>query len=135
MTESRLLGLSLAVNDLSLDLGLSLLLLVGLDPVDEVLSAARVLHVFHTDVDSFGQYTLPDTLVDNDTEGVLCHIVDDTSTSVVTLMWHALLYCSITTNVNNVPLLVRLHVLRQRNDTSRAKLAREQVTRAAPVTR
>jgi len=133
MTESRLRRLSLAVRDLALGLGVLLQLLVDLDPVKELLTTARVLHVLHAKVDALRQNAFLDALVDNDTECVLCHVVHDTSASVVALVRHAFLHCTVATDIYDVPLLVRLHVGRQGNDAIRLEFAREQVTRPAPV--
>jgi len=133
MTQPRLSRLSLAVNNLSLRLRGLLELLVQLDSVEELLSAARVLDVLDTDVDPLRKNSLFDSLVDDDAEGVLRHIVDNTGPAVIHLVWHTFLHCTITTYVDYVSLLVRLHVRRQRDDTSRAELAREQVTRTAPI--
>jgi len=133
VAEARLGRLSLAVGNLALGLRLLLQLLVDLDPVKELLATARVLHVLHAQVDALGQNALLDTLVDDDTKCVLCDIVHDTGASVVAFVRHALLHRTITADIDNVTLLVRLHVRRQRNDSIRFELAREKVTRPAPV--
>jgi len=133
VSRPRLGRLSFAVCNLALGLGLLLQLLVDLDPIKELLATARVLDVLHAQIDALRQNAFLDALVDDDTECVLCHIVHYTGASVVALVWHALLHRTVTPNIYDVSLLVRLHVGRQWNDAIRLELAREQVTRAAPV--
>jgi len=123
MAGPRLCWLSFAVDNLSLGLGVLLLLLVELDAIEELLATARVLHVLHTDVDALRQDALLDTLVDDDTESVLCHVVHHTGAAVIALVRHALLHRTITPDVDDVSLLVRLHVGGQRDDAIRPELA------------
>jgi len=125
--------LSLAACNLALGLGLFLQLLVDLDPVEELLTTARVLHVLHAQVDALRQNALFDALVDNDTERVLCHIVHDTGAPVVALVRHTLLHGTVTPNIDDVALFVCLHVRRQRNDSIRLELAGKEVARPTPV--
>jgi len=125
--------LSLAACNLALGLGLFLQLLVDLDPVEELLTTARVLHVLHAQVDALRQNALFDALVDNDTERVLCHIVHDTGAPVVALVRHTLLHGTVAPNIDDVALLVCLHVSRQGDDAIRLELAGEEVARPTPV--
>ena len=76
---------------------LSLLLLgsVSLDTVQELLSTLRVVDVLDADVYPLLQVTVSDFLVDNNTEGGLGDIVDDTGLSVVDLVRHTILQVSI----------------------------------------
>lgn len=53
--------------------------MILLDAVKELLSALRVSDVLNTDVYSLLDVAVADDLVDNDTNGVWCNIVDDTS--------------------------------------------------------
>jgi len=123
VAESRLLGLSLALSDLSLCLRLLLQLLVELDSIQKLLTTARVLHMLHSNVYPLSKNTLPDALVDNDTECMLGNVVYDTCTTVIALVWHTFLHCTITAYINNVSLLVRFHIGRQWDDALGAKLA------------
>jgi len=77
---------------------LSLLLLgsVSLDTVQELLSTLGVVDVLDADIYPFLQVTVPDFLIDNNTEGGLGDIVDDTGLSVVDLVRHTILQVSIT---------------------------------------
>jgi len=110
VTRSRLLRLALAGNNFSARLCFFLLDLIRLDTIEELLTTARVPHMLHPDVDALCQYALPDTLVDNDAKSVLRHVVHDTSATMVHLVWHAFLHCTITTYIDNVSFLVCFHV-------------------------
>ena len=82
--------LSLQVDVCSLSLGLLLQLGVGLDTADELLSGAGQGDVLDTEVDALLDITVLDLLVDNDTDGALGNVVDDTGLSVVNLVRHTI---------------------------------------------
>lgn len=79
-------SLSLQVQVSALLLGLALLDGVLLDTVDELLAGAGVGNVLDTDVEALLEVAVADTLVDDDADGRLGHVVDDTSLSVVVLV-------------------------------------------------
>jgi hypothetical protein len=81
-------GLSLQVQVDALLFGLALLNGVLLDTVDELLAGARVRDVLDADVDALLKVTVADTLVDDDTDGGLGHVVDNTGLAVVDLVGH-----------------------------------------------
>ena len=83
-------------------LGLCLLDLVGVDSVEEVLSALGVLDVLQADVDALGEDLAADALVDHNTNGALGHVEHTPSLAVIGLVGHALLECSTTWNTNVV---------------------------------
>jgi hypothetical protein len=55
---------------------------VGLDTVEELLSALRVLDVLNTDVDPLLDVAVANDLVDNDADSVWCDVVHNTSTTI-----------------------------------------------------
>jgi hypothetical protein len=74
----------------TLSLGFLLQLGVGLDTADELLSGAGEGDVLDTEVDTLLDITVLDLLVDDDTDGALGNVVDDTGLSVVDLVWHTI---------------------------------------------
>ena len=91
-------------------LGLLLLDLVGLDPVQEIGPALGVSHVLDPDGDPLGQDPALDALVDDDADGVLGHVEDAPGLSVVGLVGHSFLEGSVALHVHDVSGLVHLEV-------------------------
>jgi hypothetical protein len=79
-------GLALQVHVDTLLLGLALLDGVLLDTVDELLAGAGVRNVLNADVDALLEVAVADALVDDDTDGALCDVVDNTGLAVVELV-------------------------------------------------
>ena len=75
-------------------LGLCFLDLVGVDSVEEVLSALGVLDVLQADVDALGEDLAAHTLVDHHAHGALGHVEHASGLAVVGLVGHALLESS-----------------------------------------
>ena len=86
-----LTGLTLEGNPLAGLIGCLLLLVVGLDTVEELLTALGVLDVLNTNVDPLGEDLSAHTLVDDDAEGVLGDVEHAAGLAVVGLVGHALL--------------------------------------------
>lgn len=82
--------LALQVDVGSVDLGLGLEGSVGLDTADELLAGAGEGDVLNAEVDALLDVAVLDLLVDDDTDGGLGNVVDDTSLSVVNLVWHTM---------------------------------------------
>jgi hypothetical protein len=124
---------------------------VGLDTVQEFLTALGVSDVFNTDINTLFNVAVTNDLVNNNTDRGLGNVVDDTSTTnlkfsiycstgfffflflqpnlpVVELVRHTLLDSSISLDVNNVTDLVSLQVGGERDDTMFSEVTREHVT-------
>lgn len=83
-------GLSLQVEVDTLLASLELLLGVLLDTADEVLTGAGVLDVLEANVDALLDVAVVDNLVQEDTDGGLGHVVDDTGLTVEDLVGHTI---------------------------------------------
>ncbi len=101
---TRLLGNALGVDFDTSDLGFSLEFVVGANTFDESLTGGRFADVLNADVDALGDDASVNSLVDDDTEGVLGHVENLASLSVVELVGHTALVATVADNVNDVVL-------------------------------
>lgn len=131
---SGLNRLSLKNNRRTVLLGLSTLLLILGDSLQEILSALRVLDMLDTEVDALLQVSVANNLVDKDTNRALGDVENDTSLTVVELVGHTLLNGTIGLNVDNITNLVSLQVGGQRDGTVLLEVTRESVTSTRSVT-
>lgn len=83
--------LSLEVELLAALLGLTLLGSILLDAVDELVSGSGVADVLGADVDALLDVAVADLAVEDDADGGLGHVVDDTGLAVVDLVWLCIL--------------------------------------------
>lgn len=81
-----LVGLALEEDGGALLLSLALLLGVGLDAGDELLTRAGEADVLDAEVDALLDVTVANLLVQDDADGGLGHVVDDTSLAVEVLV-------------------------------------------------
>ena len=79
----------------TIGLSLSLELSVLLDAADELLSGTGKVDVLDSEVDALLDVAVLDLLVDDDTNSGLGNVVDDTSLTVVDLVWHTVLGVSL----------------------------------------
>lgn len=79
-------GLALKEDGGAVSLGLALLLGVGLDAEDELLTRAGEADVLDAEVDTLLDVAVADLLVDDDTDSGLGHVVDDTSLAMEVLV-------------------------------------------------
>merc|ERR1711944_284928 len=96
-----LTGFTLKGNPLAGLIGCLLLLVVGLDTVEELLTALRVLDVLNTNVDPLGKDLSAHALVDDDADGLLGDTEHAAGLAVVSLVG-ALLEGAVALDVNNV---------------------------------
>jgi len=84
-------GLPLQVHMRPSSLSFPLLLSVRLDTVDELLSALGVLDVLNANVHTLLDVSVADELVEDDSEGGLGDVVDNTGLTVVDLVGHTII--------------------------------------------
>ena len=106
MCFARLDGDSLAVDLGSLCFSISLSGIVSFDTLSESLTGLRLADVFNSDVNSLGHNSTSNALVDNNTDGVLGHIEDLSSLSMVEFVGHTLLDGTISDDINVFSLVV-----------------------------
>ena len=99
-----MLGNALGANLNTSDFSFSLKLVVGTDALDESLTGAGLANVFNTDVNALGDDASVYSLVDDDSEGVLSHVENLASLSVVELVGHTALVATVADDVYDVVL-------------------------------
>jgi hypothetical protein len=125
--------LALQLHSGSLLSGFLFLLIVLLHPLQEAVSALRVLDVLNPHIDPRGQNLALNLFVDNDAHGMLGDILDSSSFAVVTLMGHSFLNSAHSLDVYNITLLVDSHMCGQRNNAMFTKRPREHKPGASPL--
>jgi hypothetical protein len=102
-------------------------------PLQEAVSALRVLDVLNPHIDPLGQNFALNLLVDNDAHSMLGDIVDSSGFAVVALMGHSFLNSAHSLDVYNITFLVDSHIRGQRNNAMFPKRPREHVPGASPL--
>lgn len=137
LNESSVAGLeslSLQVKLDALLLGPALELVIVVQTIKEILTTGRVRDVLNANVDLLRDDTSADTLVDDNSDGVLGHIVDATSLTVVKLVRHTLVERTVALDVDDVTALVHLKEGGQFLCSMVTELAREKVSSTTSVT-
>lgn len=127
--------LSLQLNKGTSGLGLGTLLAVVLDTGQKVETALGGLDVLNADTDTLLDLTVTNGLVDNDTEGTLGDVEDDTSLAMVELVGHTLLDGTVGLDVNEVTDLVGLHVGGELDHAMLAEVTGEEMASTGTVTK
>ena len=70
------------------------------------MSGSRKFKVFYSNVDAFGDDSIPDLLVDDDSNGSGVDVENSTSPSVVVLIRHSLVDSTIYNDIDNVADLI-----------------------------
>ena len=112
---SRLLGLSLGGNDLSVLFGLGFLFIVFDNSFEESESAVGVSNVFNSDMDSLLDLSVSDLFMDDNSNRPGVDVENSSSSSVVELVRHTLVLGSIYNNIDYVADLVFLEVVLHSN--------------------
>ena len=97
---------SLSVDLQSFELSFSLEGIVLSDSSLESLSALTLAYVLDSHVNSLGNDLSSNLFVDDNTNGMLIHIEDSASLSMVEFVWHTFVDATISNNINEVTLLV-----------------------------
>jgi len=128
---SRLPRLDWQPLDLNLVAGrLGLLLCggVGLDATYEIFARAALADVFEADVDALLDVAVADSSVEDDANGGLGNVVDDTGLAVVDLVGHTLLHGSVGDYVDNASDFVLLEVGGERDASGLLEAPGEGIT-------
>ena len=111
MLQFRLKGDSLGEHLNTLELGLSLLGIILAHSSLEGLTAFTSADMLDSDVNSLGDDSASVLLVDDDSDGVLGHVENAASLSMVELVRHALVDATVSNDVNDIVFPVSLHDL------------------------
>jgi len=125
---------ALNVNLLASLLSLSLENLVVLNTLNELLAAVRLLDVLNAEVDTLGDDAATNTLVDGNTNSATSDVPDDTGLTVVELVGHTLVACTITLDIDDITDLVDGLEAAKGNSAGLTEILSEKVTGTCTVT-
>jgi len=128
VASSGLGGDSLDGDELTTFLVSALDFIVLVDAVDEGGSRSGHADVLNADMESLGDDAASNTLVDDDTDGVLGDIEDNASLAVVELEGHTFLDGTVGDNINVISLLVDFHHLVHGGDTVSSEGSGEKIS-------
>lgn len=94
-SRKRLFGFALQDDTFAGGKSNTTLLVVSLDASQEFLTTLRGVDVFNANVDALGENLSSVTFVYDDTQSVLCHVVDASSLAVISLERHTFVHCSV----------------------------------------
>ena len=125
---------SLQAQFLSFFLSFHFLLIILPHTSLESLSALALSHMLDTNINLLLEDGATDLLVDDNSDGVLGHVVDASGLSVVELVRHGLVNTRVSHNVHVVSHLVVNHDLRERNGSGSAELLLEEISSSSLIT-
>lgn len=135
MSRAGLLRKTLQGNLDALGLGFTSSLGRLADTPQKVITALGMINVLNAQINTLFHVTMPDALMDDDTDGMRGHVVDDTSASMVKLVWHTTMDSRVGLDVNNVANLVGLHVGGKFDGSMFTKISFEHVASASAITK
>ena len=130
---SGLEGNSLCADLLSSLLGVSLQGVIISNSGYESLSALTGTNVLNSHVDSLGNDSVSNSLVDDHTEGMCVDVEHTTSLSVVELVGHALVNGTISNDVDELSLSVSGHYSAERYSAVLSESLLEQISSLRPI--
>jgi hypothetical protein len=126
---------ALDVNSLSGGLSLSFLLIVFTDTHSESLTATRHTDVLDAHVNTLGDDAVSNALVHDNTDGVLGHVEDSASLSVVEFVGHTSLDGTISNDIDVISIAVRDKVLAEGRNAVLSESFAEKISRASSKTK
>merc|ERR1712013_227685 len=112
----------------------TLLHLILLHTSQEIVTTFGMFDVLDAEVDSFGDDSVSQLFVDDNTDSSSRHVEHSSSFAVVVFVWHTLVDGSITLNINNITDLVCLQVGGEMFNSCLSELLGEKISRSSSFT-